>query len=127
MLLGNLFRMATAANAIASVGLMNRFLTVIAKVVIFSIICAFLICGILACLFFLSYTLLVAGGLNPFLAVIVLASIAILIIALFVLIIIDNIRNLRHRLYCRNSPGIRSAAAAFAEGFLSGKKKPFGK
>lgn len=127
MLLGNLFRMATAGNFFASAAVMNRFLSIIAKVVVFSIICAFLVCGILANLFLMSYVLLVAGGLNPFLAVMVLASIAILIIALLILIIFDNIRHLRNWLYYRNSPRIRGAAAAFVEGFFSGKKKPFGK
>ncbi len=119
---GRLLGMASLGNSLASVGLMSRFLSTVTKTVILAIICAFLFCGIIASVIVMFYVFMVSSGMNPFLAAIILGGIVILILALLIAIILDNIRYLRSWLY-RQPRNLSHAAAAFIEGFLCSKKK----
>jgi len=124
-MIGKLIGVATVGSTLASVGLLHRFLSGIAKIVILSVISAFMLCALMAGSFYMAYFFLVHYGLDPYAAGITVGIAASLItLALVVLTIIQfrQLHDLTHRSlhpYRAGFPEIGNVAHAFIDGFLN--------
>jgi hypothetical protein len=117
-----------SAMAVASAGLLQRFLSGLASIVILSIVSAFMLCVLLAGGFSMAYVCLVHYGLDPYAAGITVGIAAFFITIALVVATIAQIRQLRglpHRSldkYRSHWPDIANVADAFIDGFLNHKE-----
>lgn len=127
-MIGKLLGLATIGSAVASVGLLHRFLSNIAGIIVLSIVSAIMLCVLLAGGFYLAYFCLVHYGLDPYAAGITVGTV--LFFVTFMLIILtmtqlQRLRDLTHSgLYSQRTglPDIGNIANAFIDGFLNHKK-----
>jgi hypothetical protein len=124
-MIGKLLGVASVGSALASVGLMQRFLSGITKVVILAVVSAFMLCALLAGGFTMAYFCLVHYGLDQFAAGIAVGIVAFFITAALVTLTIVQLRQLRdltqHILhpYRIDLPDIGNVANAFIDGLLN--------
>jgi len=119
---------ATAGSTLAGVGLLHRFLSGIASIVILSIVSAFMLCALLAVSFCMAYLSLVHYGLDPYAAGIAVGIAAFCITLALVAASMQKLRqlgSLSHPIlqrYGTNWPDIGKIADAFIDGLLNHKK-----
>jgi len=127
-MLSKILGAATVGSALASVGLLQRFLSGIATLVILSVISAFMICALLAGGFYMAYHWLVLYGLDAYAAGMTIGIIVFLITAGLVALTMSQICRLRelpyHNLspYGHSLPDVGHVVSAFIDGFLNHKK-----
>ena len=128
LMLSKILGAATVGSALASVGLLHRFLSGIASIVMLSVVGAFMICVLLASGFYMAYSSLVFYGLDPYVAGITMAAIAFFITVILVALMIGQIHRLRELPYHHLSPNgaglpdVSHIVGAFVDGFLNHKK-----
>lgn len=119
---------ATVGSALASVGLLHRFLSGMATIVILSVVSAFMCCVLLASGMYMAYSSLVFYGLDPYVAGITMAAIVFAITVILAALLIEQIRRLRELPYHHLNAGVAGLpdlshiAGAFVDGFLNPKK-----
>jgi hypothetical protein len=127
-MIGKLLGVATVGTTVASVGLMHRFLSGMAKIMVLAIVSAFMVCAMLASVFTMTYFCLVHYGLDPYVAGITLGIVALFLTIALVMVTVDQIRHLRDlshfslRKFRSDWPDIGNIASAFIDGFLDHKK-----
>lgn len=128
-MIGKLLGVATVGSTLASVGLLNRFLLGVTNMVILAIVCAFMLCALLAGGFYMAYLCLVHYGLDPYVAGIALGIVALFVTIALITLTISQIRQMRELLpsrqlhrYASGLSDLGHVADAFIEGFLNPKK-----
>jgi hypothetical protein len=131
-----MFRQIINAAAIgkifsSNVSNMLQFENIVArlvKIIVYSVLAAFLIATILECAAFILYAVLLGYGFDPHLAVYLIAGPVLLLAAVFLLIVVRQIRIWSHsptptanQDSARNWPDIAKIAKAFADGFARGE------
>lgn len=125
--MGKLLDVASIGSALASAGMMHRFLSGMAKTMLLVTLSAFMLCALLANVFIMAYFCLVHYGLDPFASVIALSLVALMINIAFLLAVVSQLRQLRNM--SRFSlgklksdwPDLGNIIGAFVDGYLSNK------
>jgi len=127
-MIGKLLGMAGIGGALASAGVTHRFLFGLARIVVLAIVSAFMVCAMLFSAFVMIYYVLVGQGLDAFVVGGVLASIALVMTLIVVLVTVDQFqkqRDLTHFVLGKLNgdwPNLGDIAGAFVSGFLGHKK-----
>ncbi len=127
-MLGKLLGVATVGSALASVGLLHRFLSNIVTIVILSIVSGFMLSVLITGGFYLAYLGLVHYGLDPCVAGITVGIMIFLVTAALVIFVIARLRQMRDLMHSSShSHGadlldMGNVVIAFIEGFLNHKK-----
>lgn len=124
-MLGKLIGLATIGGTIASVGMLHRFLSGIASIVMLAIVSGFMLCALLTGGFYLGYLGLVRYGLDPAIAGSIIGVIALIITVMLVTLTYVRLNRLREMSRkdlpspIANPFDLTRLTTAFIDGFLN--------
>jgi len=124
-MIGKLLSVATVGSTLAGVGLIHRFLSDIAGIIILAIVSAFMFCILLAGGISVAYFCLVHYGLDPYAAGITMGIVAFFITISFVTLTVHKLNQLRDLTHRSLNPAklglfdISNVTHAFIDGFLN--------
>lgn len=127
-MISNLLGVASVGSALASAGIMHRFLLSMAKIMVLAIVCAFMLCALMVGVFVLLYFGLVHYGLDPTAVAMALGAVAFLLTVALAAATTYQLRRFRdHSAYSSSKsksalPDLGSIVNAFIDGFLRSKK-----
>jgi len=126
-MIGKFLGIATIGSTMAGAGFVNRLLVATAQFMILAIVCAFMFCASLACVFTILYFFLLQLGVAPYSAGISVGIVALLVTGALAAVTFYQLRQLRklshHSLRGLGGhvPDIGHVVAAFMDGFLNKK------
>lgn len=127
-MISKLLGIANIGSLLANTGIMHRFLSSMAKIIVMAIVCAFTLCALLAGVVVMLYFVLVSYGFDPAAVIVTLGAAALILMVTLALATTHHLRRFRdHSAYIFPSahskwPDLGNIANAFIDGFLGSKK-----